>query len=362
MLFLSRTDVEELLTMEACIGAVEESHRRLARGEALQPLRSVEDVPGQDALLVVMPGGLPPAADSAAVEQPTLPLESGAVEEGAAEGVATTGPPVGRGALAVKVISVFPGNRERGEESHLGLVVLLRADTGQPAAVMDAAALTGVRTAAASAVATRLLAREGSRTLSLLGSGVQARSHLESMKAVLPLKEVRVWSPTRAHAREFAEREGQRHGLPVEVASGAREAVEGADVVCTVTSATEPIVEGEWLAAGTHVNAVGACTPDARELDTVAVSQARVYVDSRQSALAEAGDLLIPLEQGAVGEDVIRGELGELLLGRIRGRRSPEEITLYESLGLAVQDVAAARLAYQHARANGRGKSLETEE
>lgn len=345
--------------MEACTGAVEEALRRLARGEALQPLRSVDQVPGEDALLVVMPGGLPSAEDSAVVEQPTLPLEAATGEEATVDAGGGSGPPAGRGALAVKVITVFPGNRERGEESHLGVVFLLRGDSGRPVAVMDAAALTGIRTAAASAVATRLLAADGSRTLALLGSGVQARTHLEAMETVLPLDEVRVWSPTEAHAREFAERESDRHGLPVEICSGAREAVNGAQVVCTVTAASEPVLQGEWLAPGTHVNAVGACTPDTRELDTDAVSRAGVYVDSREAALAEAGDLLIPMERGAVDEEIIRGELGELLLGRIRGRRSPEEITLFESLGLSVQDVAAARLVYGRARALGRGTGLE---
>jgi ornithine cyclodeaminase len=173
---------------------------------------------------------------------------------------------------------------------------------------------------------------------------------LAALREVRPLRRVRVWSRHPESSRRFAAEESARHGLPVEAVATAREAVEGADLVCTVTSAREPVLEGAWLAPGAHVNAAGACTPAARELDTEAMRRARLFVDRRESALAEAGDLLIPIRNGELGEDHIAGELGDLLLGRLPGRRSPDEITLFESLGIAVEDVAAARHVWRKAK------------
>lgn len=315
MLTLSREEVERLLPMGECIEVMAEALSALARGEALQPLRQAHWLPDRRGLLGVMPGAL-------------WGGDGGTV-------------------LGIKVITVFPGNHERGEESHLGSVLLFEGDMGKPLASLDAAAITEIRTAAVSALATRLLAREDAGDLALLGSGVQARSHLAAMKEVRPLRRVRVWSRHPESARRFAGQESARHGLPIETAATAREAVEGADLICTVTSAREPILEGAWLAPGTHINAAGACTPAARELDTEAVRRARVFIDRRESALAEAGDLLIPMRAGELGEDHIAGEIGDVLLGRLPGRRSPEEITLYESLGIAVEDVAAARYVWR---------------
>ncbi|HYU31863.1 MAG TPA: ornithine cyclodeaminase family protein [Thermoanaerobaculia bacterium] len=317
MLTLNREEVERLLPMGECIEVMAEALSALARGEALQPLRQAHWLPDRHGLLGVMPGAL-------------WDGDGGTV-------------------LGIKVITVFPGNHERGEESHLGSVLLFEGEMGKPLASLDAAAVTEIRTAAASGLATRLLAREDAGDLALLGSGVQARSHLAAMKEVRPLRRVRVWSRHPENARRFAAEESERHGLSIETAATAREAVEGADLVCTVTSAREPVVEGAWLAPGTHVNAAGACTPATRELDTEAVRRARVFVDRRESALAEAGDLLIPIREGALAEDHIAGELGDLLLGRLPGRQSPDEITLFESLGIAIEDVAAARHVWRKA-------------
>ncbi len=317
MLILGREEVERLLPMGECIEVMAEALATLARGEALQPLRQAHWLPDRRGLLGVMPGAL-------------LDGEDGAV-------------------LGIKVITVFPGNHARGEESHLGSVLLFEAEMGKPLAILDAAGITEIRTAAVSALATRLLAREDAGDLALLGSGVQARSHLAALREVRPLRRVRVWSRHPESARRFAAEESARHGLPVEAVATARDAVEGADLVCTVTSAREPVLEGAWLAPGAHINAAGACTPMARELDTEAMLRARLFVDRREAALAEAGDLLIPLREGRLGEDHIAGELGDLLLGRIPGRRSPDEITLFESLGLAVEDVAAARHVWRKA-------------
>lgn len=311
MLSLDRQKIESLLPPGECVEVMAEALSALARGDALQPLRQAHWLPDHRGLLGLMPGAL---------------------LDGGREAV-----------LGVKVITVFPGNHARGEETHLGSVLLFDSGQGTPLAILDAAAVTAVRTAAVSALATRLLAREGASRLALLGSGTQARTHLAALREVRPLRQVRVWSRHPENARRFAEEESARHGLPIEAAATAREAVAEADVICTVTSSTEPVLEGAWLAPGAHVNAVGACTPSAREIDTELVRRARLFVDRRESALAEAGDLLIPILEGAVGEDHIVGELGDLLLGLLPGRRSAEEITLFESLGLAVEDLAAAR-------------------
>jgi ornithine cyclodeaminase len=188
---------------------------------------------------------------------------------------------------------------------------------------------------------------------------VQARTHLAALREVRTLRRVRVWSRDPERARHYAAKESARHGLRIEPVATAREAVAGADLLCTVTAAVEPVLEGEWIAPGAHVNAVGACTPNARELDTAAVVRARLFVDRRESALNEPGEILTPLREGAIGEDHIRGEIGELVIGRVAGRLSPEDITLFESLGLTVEDLAAARHIYSKALEQGRGVSLE---
>jgi ornithine cyclodeaminase len=224
---------------------------------------------------------------------------------------------------------------------------------------MDASSITAIRTAAVSGVATRVLARAGAGGLALLGTGVQALTHLEAMSLARPLRRVRAWSRDPEHVRAFAQRAARALGIRVEAAGSAREAVEGADLVCTVTSSREPVLRGEWLAAGAHVNAVGASLPSARELDTAAVVRARLFVDRRESALSEAGDFLIPRREGAVDEGHIRGELGELLLGRGRGRESDADVTIFKSLGLAVEDVAAARLIHENAGRTGSGSRVE---
>lgn len=315
LLFLNRADVESLLPMDECIEVVEEALRALARGEAVQPLRSALWMPDRHGLLGVMPGML------------------GSLQ--------------GKDPIAgAKVITVMPGNHAHGEESHQGVVLLFDQERGRPLAVLDATAVTAIRTAAASAVATRVLAREDAGDLAILGSGTQARSHLEAMRAVRLVRRVRVWSRNPESARRFAGEAGET----VEPMASAQEAVEGADLICTVTAATSPVLQGDWISPGAHVNAVGACTPKARELDSAAVARSRLFVDRRESALAEAGDFLLARSEGAVTDDHILGELGEVLERRIPGRRSGEEITLFKSLGIAVEDLAAGRHVYRKVR------------
>jgi ornithine cyclodeaminase len=324
-LIVSDRDCLTLLPMSECIDAMTDALRSLALGGAILPLRQIVRMPdGRNAF------GLMPAA----LDKPP--------------------------ALGAKVITVFPGNDATPYDSHQGAVLLFELEFGRLIAILDASTITALRTAAVTAVATRLLARPESRTLALIGAGVQAESHLESISLVRPIDEVRVWSRSGSRARDFAAKVGAA-GAPITVCDTAREAVEGADIVCTVTSSREPVVSGEWLSPGTHVNAVGASLATARELDSEAVRRARLYVDRRESALNEAGDFLVPKREGVIGDDHIVGEIGELLVDppRISGRRSADEITVFKSLGLAIEDVASARRIYDRAVSTGAGSWIE---
>jgi ornithine cyclodeaminase len=321
---LTGTDVTRLLTMEACIQVMTDVLTALARGDAIQPLRTVIRLPHDRGVFAVMP---------AQVNDPD--------------------------AFGLKVITVFSKNHGTRYDSHQGAVLLFEPDHGTLAAVVDAVSMTAIRTAAVSAVATHLLARPDAGDLALLGTGVQARTHLEALRVVRPLRRVRAWSRDPVHQGAFAEWAGHRFGLEVETPATPRETVDGADLICTITSSRQPVLAGEWIAPGAHVNAVGASLPDARELDTAAVARARLFVDRRESAFNEAGDFLIPRSEGAIGDDHIRGELGDLLLGRLTGRERDDQVTLFKSLGLAVEDVAAAHVVFQEAERRNVGTVVE---
>lgn len=324
-LFVGHNDVLALLPMSECIEAMTDALRSLTLGGALLPLRQIVRLPGGRNAFAVMP---------AALDEPA--------------------------SLGAKVITVFPANDATPYDSHQGAVLLFDTEYGRLIAILDASTITALRTAAVTAVATRALSRPDSRTLGLLGAGVQAETHLESISLVRPIDEVRVWSRSGARAHRFAERFGAKAERIV-VCASAREAVEGSDIVCTLTSSREPVVLGDWLAPGTHVNAVGASLATSRELDSAAVVKSRLYVDRRESTLNEGGDFLVPKREGLIGDDHIVGEIGELLVDppRVPGRRSAEEITLFKSLGLAIEDVAAARRVYDRAVASGAGRWLE---
>jgi ornithine cyclodeaminase len=223
---------------------------------------------------------------------------------------------------------------------------------------LEAGAVTAVRTAAVSAVATRQLAVAGAADLAILGAGTQAVTHLEAMCVVRPIKRVRIWNRTPSHAVSLAQVAQEKFGLAAEVVNGPKEAVSGATIICTVTGAPEPILKGDWLSPGSHINAVGSSVASTRELDSDAVAKARLFVDSRESALNEAGDLLIPIQEGRVTQAHIQAELGEVLIGRHPGRTSPTEITLFKSLGLGIEDVAAARYVVEQARRAGAGTEV----
>jgi ornithine cyclodeaminase len=300
VLVLGERDVRELLPMDECIEAMDEVLQALARGELYQPLRSVARPPGSDNLIGLMPsrrGGESPL-------------------------------------WALKEIVIVPDNPTRGLDGHQGAVLLHDGETGELRAILNASAITEIRTAAVSAVATRALASAGARTVAVLGTGVQGRSHVEAMRAVLGDVEIRTWS----------RRDG---GTPEEV-------LRAAEVVCTCTTAREPILRREWLAPGAHVNAVGSSIPSVRELDTETVAAATLFVDRRESALNEAGDLLL----AGFGEERIAAELGEVLTGEHPGRTSPDELTVFKSLGLGVEDLAAADLVVRKAREQGLGAEV----
>ena len=323
-LVISQTEVRKLLPMDACIDLMAEALATLSRGDAINPLRTGIRLPNNLGILGMMPGYM---------ERPK--------------------------ALGLKVVAVFPGNHGTEYDSHQGVVVLFDAEHGVPLAIVDASEITAIRTAATTGVATRLLAREEATDLAILGSGVQARTHLEAMRVVRNIERVRVYSPNRGHRERFATDEGHRHGISVIATASAQEAVDGAEIVCTTTSSSDPVLQGEWIASGCHVNAVGSSVRFARELDTAAVVRSRLFVDRRESTVNEAGDFLFPKKEGAIDDDHIVGEIGDILLGNLAGRQSPDEITLFKSLGLAVEDLAAAHYVYQRAEAEGIGTEVD---
>ncbi len=309
---LDEQDVHRLLPMNECIDAMAEVLSSLAREELYNPLRFVVRPPGEPSLLGLMP----------AHRSGSNPVYS------------------------LKTVAIFPSNAARGLDSHQGFVALFDGVTGATRAVMNAGAITAVRTAAVSGVATRALAREDTRKLAILGAGTQARSHLEAMRAVRDFDQVAVWSRTPGRAAGLA---------GAEEAATAEEAVRDADVIVTATSAPEPILQHEWLKPGAHINAVGSSIPTTRELDTATMAAAALFVDRRESTINEAGDYLLPLREGALDESHIRAELGDVLIGAAEGRRDGQELTVFKSLGLAVEDLAAAEHVLARAEAENAG-------
>ncbi|HEY2823927.1 MAG TPA: ornithine cyclodeaminase family protein [Gemmatimonadales bacterium] len=322
MIVLTQADVVRLLPMRECIKVVRDALTRLAKGEAVQPLRSGILFPDKRGVLASMPGWL----------------------KGAGAGA--------------KLITVVFGNEGTAFDPHQGAVLLFEARRGALVCVADASSITAIRTAAATAVATDLLADQHARDLAILGSGIQAETHLAALLLVRKAKRVRVWSRTASRGRAFAGRESTRHRINVEFMPTVREAVAGADVICTATSAKQPILESAWVAAGAHVNVVGSSNPAAREVDTALIKRARVFTDRRESCLAEAGDFIIPMKEGAIGESHLLGELGDLLLRTVPARSSASDVTLFKSLGIAVEDIAAIHHIYKKALRLKAGKRI----
>ena len=324
VLVASHVDVARWLPMPACIEAMASAFTSLAAGDVVLPLRQVVHLPGTPNALFLMP-----AADRAI------------------------------GAIGTKALTVFPGNDAGGIPSHQGVVLLFDAHDGRLTAILDAGTVTAIRTAAVSGLATRLLANADAGDVAILGAGVQARTHLAAMCMVRQVRRVRVWSHRRARADAFAREAAASQGMAIEACGSARTAVAGADIICTVTAAATPVLVGADIAAGAHINAVGASSPTTRELDSAAVAMSRLFVDRRESALAESGDVVIARAEGAITDAHIRGELAELVTGAVRGRARHQDVTLFKSLGLAIEDLAAAHLVYERAVASGAGTWIE---
>jgi len=318
------TEVRQLLPMPECIELMHRTMIAVSERRVVLPLRSVMVMPGELGMLGNMPGYL---------AEPEC--------------------------FGVKLVSLIPRNKPPQYSSHLGLVLLFEPEHGRPVALVDAAAITAIRTAAASGLATRLLARPDAGDLALLGAGEQAQSHLESMLAVRRLRRIRVWARDGAKAAAFARIEGARHGITIETSATVPEAVAGADIICTLTKAREPILLGEWLAPGAHLNVVGSSIASTAEVDTPAVARSRFFVDYRDSTVNEGGEYLRALKALAITPEHILGEIGEVANGSKLGRRSPAEVTLYKSLGIAPQDLASAHFVLEKARAAGVGQVIE---
>ncbi len=322
-LLLREAQVRELLTMEETIGIMEKALRAFSAGGVVQPVRTTVPVQSHGGFVALMPAFLS-----------------------------------GQEALGAKAVAFFPTNVDRGLPTHLATILLWDSATGVLLALLDGRLITEMRTAAVSAAATKALANPQARILAILGAGVQARSHLEALRLVRPLQRVRVWSRTPTHAATFGREMQERFRLSVDVSATAQEAVRDADIIVTATSSQDPVLEGRWVAPGTHINAIGAPRPEWRELDTDLVKRARVFVDSRAGALVESGDLISPMREGAIPEAHIRGEIGEVLAGTVEGRRTPADVTVFKSLGMAVEDVATARYVYERARARSIGTQI----
>ena len=261
--------------------------------------------------------------------------------------------------FGIKLVSLFPDNPSRGLPSHLGLMVLFEAERGEPIAILDGDVVTSLRTAAASAVATRALARDDATQLTILGTGEQARAHVPAILAVRNIGRVRIWGRDAAKSARLATELSRTVGRPIDPCDNVQDALHDADIVCAVTSAREPIVEGTWLEPGMHLNLVGSSVPQTREVDSEAVRRAKFFIDYRESAFAQAGELLAAIDEGIVDKSHVRGEIGEVLLGQTMGRESDSEITVYKSLGVAAQDLAAARYIFDAAENRGSGTLAE---
>lgn len=311
--------------MRDCIELMADALSALARGEVHQPLRTIIRPPNARGLLGLMPA-----------------YRSGE-----------------RGAFGLKAICVFPENPAQGKDAHQGAVTLFSRDTGELLALMNASEITAIRTAAVSAVATRLLARENAEQLGIIGAGVQARTHMKALACVRSIKHARIAARNFEHA-ERCVAEMQPHVLfPIEAVRKNEDAIRGADLIVTATSSLEPVINRDWISAGAHVNAIGTHSPNSREIDSTTMAAARIFVDRRESALNESGDYLLATKEGVIGPENILGEIGELLIGAKQGRTSEDEITLFKSLGLAIEDVVCAEYLYHKAQAQNVGSWVD---
>jgi thiomorpholine-carboxylate dehydrogenase len=317
-LWLTESDVRALLDPAALVDAMEAGLAAFSRGEIVQPVRTAFDI-GERSFFIAMP-----AFDGR------------------------------RGILGAKLVTVAPANAARGLDTHLATIALFDSESGELAAIMDGRYITEVRTAAASAVSVRRLARADAHVFAILGAGVQARSHLEILQRISGFDDIRVWSPTPERLEHFTADAGR----PVHAARSAEEAVRGADVILLATNSVTPVIENQWVDAGAHVIALGACRPTQREIDPALLARSRLFVDSRAAAFQESGDIFQAIREGWFTEEHVRAELGEVITGRHGGRDDSTEVTLFKSLGLAIEDLIAAGIVYRCARETGRGLKL----
>jgi ornithine cyclodeaminase len=325
LLILDSQQIARLLPMAECIELMADALASLARGEVFQPLRTIVRPPDAHGLLGLMP----------------------AYRHGE------------HGAFGLKAICVFPGNPAIGKDAHQGMVILFSQETGEPLALMNASEITAIRTAAVSAVATRLLAREDAGELGIIGAGVQARTHLVALACVREIKRARVACRNRDHAEQLVREMQENVSFPIEAAESNEEAVRDAEIVVTATSSQQPVIERNWISAGTHINAIGTHSPQSREIDTATMAAARVFTDRRESLLNEAGDYVLATQEGAVTPESVVAELGELVIGTKQGRTSSSEITLFKSLGLAIEDVVSAEYLFCKATAENTGTCVD---
>lgn len=325
-LLLSRKDVASVLTMQDCLASVEIAFGRLAGGEAIMPQRAAIRVEKHHGLFLGMPAYIGGDMD----------------------------------ALGLKVVTVYPDNPKKYDKPTIyGTLLLLDPATGECIAIMDAGYLTAVRTGAASGIATRYLARRDSKRCVVFGAGVQAKKQIEAVHLVRPLESVLVIDINPEARDGFAKEMGEELGIEVTATEDVEGAVRGADIIVTASSSPDPVFDGNWLRPGTHINNIGSHSPAARELDTVTVKRSRFVADLKEANLAEAGDILIPIREGAVTEDHIYADLGELVIGTKPGRENDEEITLFKSCGLAIQDISAAVAVYAAAKEKGVGTEVD---
>jgi len=306
-LYINKEKISSLLSMTECISLMETMFRDLASGKTLQPLRSLMRLPGHNGLLGMMP---------AYAEEP--------------------------GVIGIKIITVFHGNGAAGYPSHQGVVMLFDGRHGQPLMLFDAEEITAIRTAAASAIATRLLAKEDAAHLAVLGTGEQAERHIEAIGLVRKIEKISLWGRNKVHAETLKEKITPHYPCSIVIHDTAQTAIASADIICTVTASPQPILSGEWISPGAHLNVVGACTPNTREVDTNAITRSALFTDRYESLFNEAGEFLIPKKEGLITEADIKGEIGEVLTGSKKGRTSPGEITLFKSLGIAAEDLYSA--------------------
>ena len=324
MLILAEKELRQLLKMADVIDAVEGGFRALARGDAVAPPRLHLDIPEPSGVLLTMPARARLGAESL---------------------------------LGIKTVTVFENNPARNLDSVQAVYLLMDGETGAPLALMEGRFITAIRTAATSALATRLLASDGKKRLAVFGAGVQARFHIEAMLEVAAVEIIMIASRTEAKADALRESMASLYNIPCDVVP-AEQAASTANLICTCTGSPAPLFDGSLIQPGTHINAVGAFTPATRELDTETVRRALVFVDAEEAAGQEAGDILIPIAEGVIDSSHVKGALAELVTGKVPGRVSPEEITIFKSSGVAIEDLVTARLAYERASALGIGASV----